>query len=242
MDSVSAASVARELGTNVHRLLRAVDRLGLRPGRTPGGQLRLSADDVADLARELGVTPQVDGLRRTQVQVLAALARSPLGLRSGRSVARAAGLSPTAAIGALRDLVDLGLVEMRQEIVAEGTARTAEIAYASLTDPRWPELAPRLARVRWAARRVAGRRAPRGVPTRYAHAFWNAPVHSIDLAAHGPYVARRVLLDGDTQALAWAAGALAPEDWQEAATGRGIDPRHRALAENLAAGAAQVPA
>lgn len=48
-------------------------------------------------------------------------------------------------------------------------------------------------------------------------------------------MARRVLLDGDTQALAWAAGALTATDWQDAAPGRGLDPRHRALAENLAA-------
>lgn len=239
MDSRSAADVARELGTNVPRLMRAVDRLGLRPRRTPGGHLRLNAADVASLAAELGVLTRVDGLRRVHVQVLAALARAPLGLRSGRAVGRAAGLSPTAAIAALRDLVGLGLAETRREVVAEGTARTAEVAYANLAHPRWPELAPRLARVRPPARMATDR--PRRVPERYSHVFWNAPVHSIDVAEHGAYVARRILLDGDPQALAWAAGVLTATDWREAARGRGIDPRHRALAENLAAGAAEVP-
>ncbi|MDQ3114533.1 MAG: hypothetical protein M3Q84_10660, partial [Actinomycetota bacterium] len=107
MDMRSAVSVAREAGTNVPRLLRAVDRLGLSPERTKGGTLRLSSDDVAALTQELGVVVSVADLRRSQLQVLAALARAPLGLRSGRAVARAAGLSPTAAIRALRDLIDL---------------------------------------------------------------------------------------------------------------------------------------
>ena len=113
MDMRSAVSVAREVGTNVPRLLRAVDRLGLSPERTRGGTLRLASDDVAALAQELGVVVPVADLRRSQVQVLAALARAPLGLRSGRAVARAAGLSPTAAMRALRDLIDLDLVLQR---------------------------------------------------------------------------------------------------------------------------------
>ena len=72
--------------------------------------MRLASDDVAALAQELGVVVPVADLRRSQVQVLAALARAPRGLRSGRAVARAAGLSPTAAMRALRDLIDLDLV------------------------------------------------------------------------------------------------------------------------------------
>jgi len=137
------------------------------------------------------------------VQVLAALVRAPLGLRSGRAVARAAGLSATAATRALRDLLDTGLVEVRRETVAEGTAKTAEISYANHTHPRWPELAPQLARVVAPVHARHGRCivSPR-VPGRLAHVFWNAPLGAITLAEHGPYVARRILLDGDTQALA----------------------------------------
>ncbi len=203
--------------------------------RTRAGTLRFGRDDVAMLRREVGVTVPITGLSRSQVQVLAALARAPLGLRSGRAVARAAGLSPTAAMRALDDLLDLELCEVRRETVAEGRARVADIVYADLTHPRWPELAPKLAGVR---PREVPRPAARRVPARLAHVFWNAPVREIDLTEHGPYVARRVLLDGDTQALAWAAGALSAADWREAARGRGLDPRRRALAENLAASAA----
>ncbi|MGH3875239.1 MAG: MarR family transcriptional regulator [Pseudonocardiaceae bacterium] len=212
--------------------MRAVDRLGLCPQRARGERARLGREDVDRLTRELRVTPVVADLRSSQVQVLAALARAPLGLRSGRAVARSAGMSATTAIRAVRELIDLGLAEVRHETLAEGTAREAEVIYANVTHPRWPALAPRLAAVR-PGRGL--RRASRRVPARLAHLFWNAPIREIDLAEHGSYVARRVLLDGDTQALAWAAEALTAADWHEAARGRGLDPRRRALAENLAA-------
>lgn len=232
MDTMSAAQVARELGTNTPRLLRAVHRLGLHPQRTESGALRLTGEDAKRLADELGVTIRVTGLRRSQVMALAALARAPLGLRSARAVARAAELSPTAASRALRELVDIGLAETRQVTLAEGRARTTEVSYANHTHPRWPELAPLLARVH--PRRIR-RHSQQRVPARLAHVFWNAPVRQIDLAVHGPYVARRVLRDGDIEALAWAADALTAADWRDAARARGLDPRHRALADNLAA-------
>lgn len=235
MDTRSAAGAARELGTNVPRLLRAVDRHGIPAHRAGDGTLMLGPDDLARLRRELGVTVPISGLRRSQVQALAALARAPLGLRSARAVARTAGLSPTAAARALRELRDRGLVEIHRETLAEGRARVVDVIHAARTHPRWPELAPQLARVRPAGHP----RAPESrVPARLAHVFWNAPVREIDPSAHGPYVARRVLLDGDTQALAWAAGTLTAADWRAAARGRGLDPRRRALAENLAASVA----
>lgn len=173
--------------------------------------------------------------------MLAALARAPLGLRSGRAVARAAGVSPTAAIRALRDLADLGLAELHSETVAEGAARNAEIAYLNLAHERWPALAPQLARVQ-PPQPAQPRVVPPGIPSRLRHLFWNAPVGDIVPAEHGAYIARRVLLEGDTQALAWAAAVLDADAWRTAAGGRGIDPQHRALAENLATSAASPPA
>lgn len=234
VDSRSAARLARDLGTNAPRLLRAVRRLGLLPSRTSAGHLQITGEDAQLLADELGVIVRIAGLRRSQVLTLAALARAPLGLRSARAVARAAGLSPTAASRALRELVEIGLVERRQETVAEGQARTVECFYANL-HPRWPELVRSLAGVHL---HEVDRPSPSRVPARLAHVFWNAPVPQIDPAVHGAYVARRVLRDGDTQALAWAADVLTAADWREAARARGLDPRRRALADNLAAGLA----
>lgn len=232
MDSNSAAQLARELGTNTPRLLRAVRRLGLDPARGERGALRLTSADALLLADELGIAVAVPGLRRSQVLALAALARAPMGLRSARAVARASGLSPTAAGIALGELLDLGLAETRQQTVAEGRARTVEITYPNLAAPRWPDLAPLLAQV---VLRPVVPPVPRRVPARLAHLFWNAPPGQIDLAVHGPYIARRVLRDGDTQALAWAAQALTAADWTEAGRARGLAPRQRALAANLAA-------
>ncbi|MGI9001559.1 MAG: MarR family transcriptional regulator [Pseudonocardia sp.] len=207
----------------------------LSPEPTSSGTVRGANDDVQHPGRELDIATRVTNLRRSHIQVLAALARSPMGRRSARAVARAGGLSPTAGIRAVRDLFDLGLVERRHETFAEGTVTTAEILYANLMHPQWPELAPRLAQVR---RPRAPRAASRRIPARLAHVFWNVPVRDIDVTEHGPFIARRVLLEGDTQALAWAAETLTAENWRAAAQGRGIDARRRALAENLAAASA----
>lgn len=233
VDSTSAAQAARNLGTTTPRLLRAAARLGLYPQRTGGKALRLTATDVAHLAAELGTTTRITGLRRSQVLTLTALARAPMGLRSARAVARAAGLSPTAAGRALHELAALDLVESRLVTVAEGRAQDVRIHFANLTHPRWPALAPVLAGVDL---RPTRRPTPSRVPKRLRHVFWNAP-GEIDPAVHGPYIARRVLRDGDSQAIAWAAGALTAADWRDAARARGLHPRQRALAENLAASA-----
>jgi DNA-binding transcriptional ArsR family regulator len=234
MDTTSAAAVARELGTNVPRVLRAVDRLCLGAPREAGGTLRLTAENVDRLREELGVVVDVPELRRTQVQVLAALVRAPMGLRSARAVGRLAGLSPSAAGSALRVLEGVGLVTRQVETVAEGGAREVAVFRVNYAHPRWSELAPRLAQVR---PRSMFRPADHRVPPRLAHVFWNAPVRDIDVREHGPYVARRVLLNGDTQALAWAARTLQATDWLAAAHTRGLEPRLRALATNLAAAA-----
>lgn len=234
MDTISAAQLARQLGTTTPRVLRGVHRLGLNPSRGPRGALQLTTDDVAQLVAELGVEVRIPGLRRAQVIALAALARSPLGVRSARALARVSGLAPTAASLAIADLVDLSLAERRQATIAEGRARTVEIVCANVAHPRWPELAPRLAGVALCPVRRA---TPTRVPARLGHVFWNAPLRELDPATHGAYLARRILLHGDTQALAWAAEALGPADWNAAARTRGLDPRRRALARNLAASA-----
>lgn len=236
MDSTSPTAVAEELGTSVPRVLRAARRLGLAPEDGSTAPPRLSTRDVDALRRRLGVQARIDGLTTPQVRALAALSRAPLGLRSLRAVARAAGLSPTAASRAVRVLVDQGLVQLRRQTVAEGRARETDVIHANRTHPRWPELAPMLARVQ-PPKRELDAEPPHRLPRRIGHLFWNAPLARIDLRTDGAYVARRVLLHGDAPALAWAATALTAADWRAAASGRGIDARSRALAENLAAAA-----
>jgi DNA-binding MarR family transcriptional regulator len=225
----SAAAVAAELGTSVPRVVRAVERLGL--GQRRSGRVALSADEAARLRRELGVTPAVDGLSRTEVKALAALGRAPLGLVSARAVAARAGLSPTAASRAVKALEVRGLARREAASVAAGRARRVEMLHANRRAERWMELAPLLARVEPPRRAERDER----VPTRLMHLFWNTAPSQLDVEHGGPYIARRLLRTFDPDGLAWGARNLRPADWREAAAARGLPPDVRTLARNLAA-------
>jgi DNA-binding MarR family transcriptional regulator len=225
----SAAAVAAELDTSVPRVIRAVERLGL--GQRRGGRLALSADQVARLRSELGFTPAVAGLSPTEVKALAALGRAPLGLVSARAVAARAGLSPTAASGAVKALAARGLVRRQAASVAAGRARRLELLHANRRAERWAELAPLLARVEPPRRAEHEER----VPARLMHLFWNTAPSQLEVERGGAYIARRLLRTLDPDGLAWGARNLRPADWREAAGARGLPPDVRALAENLAA-------
>ncbi len=125
MDIYSLAAAARSLGTSPPRVKRAVDRLELAGGRDRAGVFHLTKDEVGELARELGVTPPVPGLSRTETQVLAALSRSPRGLASVRETARRAGVSPTAAGRALALLSAHGIITQSPMMLARGRASEA---------------------------------------------------------------------------------------------------------------------
>jgi hypothetical protein len=237
MDTLSASAAARRLGTSVPRVQRAIRRLGLAVERGHGGRVRLDEAQLEQLAGELGVVPSVDALSRVETQVLAALARAPRGLASARAVARRAGVSPTAAAAALRSLADRGLARAEEEWVAAGRARRLEVVRADVTSPAWPELAPRLAGVRFLSREAS--RPPARVPSRLRHLFWNADPGRLDVHAHGAYIAQRLLTSGDLDSLAWGRRALTAADWRQAAATRGLSPRQRALARNLAASAGE---
>src|SRR5271155_1965870 len=128
MDSMmSAAALARELGTSVPRVVRAIERLGLDV-RQDNGRMALGEADVMRLREELGDSiPHVPGLMPTEVKVLAALARAPLGLTSARTVAERAGVSPTTASRAIESLREQGLVTVAQRTLPAGRARTFEV-------------------------------------------------------------------------------------------------------------------
>jgi hypothetical protein len=233
MDTISASDAARRLGTSLPRVQRAIDRLGLAVERRPGGRVRLGDQELTELRAELGVTPSVDGLGRVETQVLAALARAPRGLAGTRAVARRAGVSPTAAAGALRSLAARGLVRREREWVAAGRARELELVRANVTAPEWPSLAPRLANLRLPARRHELRN-PGRLPARLRHLFWNADPSQLDLDAHGGYIAERLLSSHDLDGIGWGASALTARDWDQAARNRGLTSAERALAHNLA--------
>jgi DNA-binding Lrp family transcriptional regulator len=228
----SAREVAAELGTSVPRVIRAIDRLGLDVETTPGGWMRLSSRDVRRLERELGVTPSIDGLSRTDCKVLAALAAAPLGLPSQRAIAARAVVSPTAAGRAVGRLVDRGLVERRRVPVAMGGVREVEMIRVDVTAADWPAIARELGHARPTVDRRGG--GQRRVPARLRHLFWNTAPEQLDVRAHGGYIARRLLTAGDLEGLAWGDANLSSADWEHAAQARGIGADRRSLARNLA--------
>lgn len=71
MDTVSATDLARELGTSVPRVTRAVKRLGIE-AKLPSGRFAIAAADAERLRAELGRSPMVPGLTRPEVRALAA--------------------------------------------------------------------------------------------------------------------------------------------------------------------------
>jgi hypothetical protein len=88
MDTHSASAVARMLGTSTPRVLAAIRGLRMAVSKSPSGAYEITATQLDRLRNELG-DPIPGSLTRVQARVLAALARSPRGLASIRSVAAA---------------------------------------------------------------------------------------------------------------------------------------------------------
>ncbi|MHB8465081.1 MAG: helix-turn-helix domain-containing protein [Acidimicrobiales bacterium] len=232
MDGVSSGRLACILGVSVPTVHRAVARLELGPPRTAGGHMRFRPEEVVALISTLGVAPRVDGLSREDVFVLTALARSPLGLRSARAVARASGVSPTTARRSLDGLVSAGLALHDRKRFVEGSVVEGELWRARVTSARWAELAPALSRVILPTRGDVRRER---FPRRLAHLLWNADLARVDRVEHGAYLASRLLTSGDPQAAAWASANLSAAAIRSVVGLRGVPADRQALAENLAA-------
>lgn len=230
MDTISATALARELGTSVPRVTRVARQLSI-DARQANGRYSFTPPQVDRVRRALGMTPRAAGLSRSEVMVLAALRNAPFGLVSARSVARRSGLSPTAVGRALESLRAKELVGRKSEMVAAGRARKTEIWRANLQHPLWPDLDPVLERVKPPERPAP---AAKRVPKRLRHLFWNTAESQLDVDLAGAYIARRLLRTMDLQGLAWGAQALRREDWERAGAARGLDPKVRRLALNLA--------
>ncbi len=231
--TISAAALARELGTSLPRVVRAIERLGLDV-RQDNGRMALKPTDVTRLRQELGETPpRVPGLNPAEVEVLAVLARAPLGLTSARTVAERAGISPTTASRAIKSLRSQGLVTIQRRALAAGRARTIDLVRLDYGSPRWQQIAGTIAKARPRPHRRT--HSTHSVPPRLRHLFWNTAPSQLDTELAGGYIARRLLSVGDPEGLAWGAANLSAADWRHAARTRGITPRRRALAHNYAA-------
>jgi DNA-binding Lrp family transcriptional regulator len=231
MDTYPASAVARMLGTSAPRVLRAIRRSRMAVSKSPSGAYEITATQLDTLRTELG-DPIPVGLTRVQARVLAALARSPRGLASIRSVARRAGVSPTAAGRTLDALTQAGLARAEKQTLALGRA-TPVVVYSAVVDhPRWHELAPALTKVSLPP--LLEQVTAQTVPYYLRHLFWNTAKSQLNVTTSAPFIAKRLLSTGDLDGLAWGATHLPPEAWQRAARSRGISPRDRALARNLA--------
>jgi hypothetical protein len=232
MDTYSLAAAARQLGTSSPRVRRAVDRLNPPAERDASGVFQLTEGQLGELARELGVTPPVPGMSRTDAQVLAALSRSPRGVASVREAARRGGVSPTAAGRALTHLVAQDLVAQTPTMLARGQASEVTVYQVRFGSDEWLALAPAVARIQLPNR--ANRPAAKRVPPHLLHLFWNTAPAQLDVATSAPYIARRLLTTFDPDGLAWGTANLPASAWEHAAATRGLEPAQRALARNLA--------
>ena len=236
MDTISAAEAARRLGTSIPRVKRALDRLApAQPGRR--GRVSITPVQMQQLRSELGRTPVIGGLSRSEVRCLAALARAPRGLLSARAVARRAGISPTSASSALRRLREAGLVRWQRERVAAGRVVEVDVVRAAVDSPRWASIAPQLFDCDIPETPPEHERR---VPRHLRHLFWNTPTHSSTSRRR-----RRTSRAGSSRAVtsraSMGAANLPGDAWRSAASARGTDPRARALALNLAKAADEHP-
>lgn len=229
VSAVTASQLARDLGTSVPRIVRTAQRLGF-DHRSGHGRLLLSPAQARKLRDVLGRHQTAPSLSTTETSVLAALARSPLGLTSARAVARRAGISPTATSRALARLAEADLITHEEAVIVAGRPRHVRLIHANRRHPAYRALAPILAQVE----------PPQvdrddDVPANLGHLFWNTSPSQLNIAHGGDYIARRLLRTLDPAGLAWGARNLTPAHWRAAAQARGLDPAVRALAENLTA-------
>jgi DNA-binding Lrp family transcriptional regulator len=203
----------------------------LKVTRTASGTLAITSQQLKVLGADLGDAPPT-GLSRTQGRVLTALSRAPRGLASVRAVARRAGVSPTAASHAIRFLTDAGLVRRESRTLAMGKTTECDVYTPIVTTDRWLQLSPELAQIDLPA--LDRPEIAKSVPYYLRHLFWNTAPSQLDVATSASYIAKRLLATGDLDGLAWGVNHLPAEAWIYAARARGIDPRDRALALNLA--------
>ena len=233
MDTLlTSGQVARGLGVSIPRVHRAVAAGVVTAERADSGRLTFSPDAIDELRGRWGWCPDIPGLGREETFVLAALSRRPLGLRSARAAARAAGVSATTASRCLGRLRARGFVMRRTVRVAEGRARDASVWAVAWGSRRWLGVATDVGRC---VLPEADEPATSRVPRRLAHLFWNVDIDDLDPVRDAHYIADRILRSGDAQGLAWLARHVPHEAVAAAGRGRGLDSRRSALARVLAA-------
>lgn len=223
--TLTTPEVARVLGVSLPTAHRALDAYGVP--RTGRGRTRTASEEVmAEILSRRGTAPRSERTP-TELRVLAALSRSPLGLASVRAVASKAGISPTTASRALRKLALEGFAQQRDTMVASGRARQ-ERRWFSSNKPLPTSVKNAMRHTRLVERTST----PRPLPSELHHLFWNANVADLNPQKDGSYLAERLLQAPDLRAWNWALTNLSRDDVEMALGRRGVDDRTRALARN----------
>lgn len=204
---MTIADVAKRLGASVHRVTRAIERLGIMTtssvverGRPPHV---LDDAGFARLLEDLGAAPSVDGYTREDLFVLAAFNMNPFGFRSRRAVATASGVSPTTASAVVDRLIDVGLVKAVSTLVRNnGGVVTGAIFEANRDSEKWNEIMSDVLSTHPPMPQAVV--TPKIVPRRFWHLFWNASPAQLPIVEHADYIASRMLLSGDALAVSWA--------------------------------------
>ena len=231
----STNEIAECLGVSVPTIHRAALRLNLVLRRGTTGILQFNEDEAQSLLEHLGKAPKLDGFTREELFILHVLQKRPFGLRSARAVARCAGISPSTASVALRELERRGIVEHRCVTVAERYAKQIKV-WTLWIDPNWmtDDLA---ARIRSVTPPTPSQRNERAVyvPQRFKHLFWNGDLSKLNTSTHGPAIAISILEQDDPHALAWIIDNLDKEAFSVATCQRrGLSPSTLALASHIA--------
>lgn len=228
------ATVARSLGVNRSRVLRACQQGTVECVKDRFGAWQLPQQSVDALVRRWGRVPAtMDGLDRESILVLTALVRYARGLPSARAAAAVSGLSAMTAADRLTKLRRLGLAQTGQvEVVLRGHATVQEWWRPDWSQDGWDARLAVLHDVELPAR--PNRHASPGLPVHVWQLVWNAAPTAIDVDADAEYLAARVLDAHDPEATAWAARRLPGRAWLAAAAHRGRSDADIAFARLLA--------
>ena len=118
--------------------------------------------------------------------------------------------------------------------VVEGVVKEVEQWEINWSSPAWRSLASDVRLTVLPARATADHASI--VPPKYLdHLFWNVDRSSLNLESDGAFIALRILGSSDLQGLSWlASGAVSKEHLRRASRARGISPRQKDFALNLA--------
>ena len=250
--TLSTLQLAERLGISLPRVHRLLDREGVAKAAGRGRAREVPAAVVERVIRKVGAVPiRIKGLSRTDMQVLAAITRTPLGMESHRAVARKAGVSPTAAGESLRRLSSRHFVERIQRREVRGVPRDLRLWVADYGSDAWNrETLAATAKVVLPTRnagpaaaqasasdsrlRSASGSSPRRVPRRFDHLFWNVNPRKLDPTGDSDFIAARLMGADDPSAWNWATANLPKQSLLNAARMRGVPSDRRSLIINLA--------